>query len=120
MFGKRNNNTDTPQDIKVQFLSNEASEAQCNLIEQTERVIICNGVIDLYPESNEKIKAKKDLESEKEKLLSLAKAYDDAITLYRKALFELAERNTTRHYSCGRRTSQQIIESTYQNFFKRR
>ena len=79
MFFKKKSTTinETIQDRKVKRLSEEKFEAMKRLCDRVENVIVCEGVIALYPEGADKEKAKYDCELQKKMLLASKAVYED-------------------------------------------
>jgi len=111
--------TSTFQDKKLYELQEDRLTAYRRLQERAEKVIICNGAIDLYPEGADKEKAKRDAEKAKYSLLCAIGVYDDLVNQYQRAFDEPYERVTTTYYGRECATSHEIIEKTYKNFYKR-
>ena len=119
LFKKKQAPTDTPQDITVKRLAERRCRAHIDLRERVEKVIICNGAIDLYPEGADKEKAIVDAEAAKFGLLCAIGVFDDLTNQYLRALAEPLERRTTVDYPTNITTSHEIIEMTYRDFYKR-
>lgn len=116
MFGKRKNANPTPTwlDKKIYELNDEWWEAWHRIEDCVDKVIIKNGVIDLYPEGADKKKAIEDAETAKYGLLCAIGAYDDIKRQYNEALKEQGERITTIDYKAHILTSHEIIEKHYE------
>jgi hypothetical protein len=110
---------DTPDDIKLKDIERERCEAIYSLQERAEKVIICNGAIDLYPEGADKEKAKADAEKAKHLLLCAIGHYDDLVRQY-KEVCASPDRNTTAYYGRTIQTSHELIERAYKDFYKRK
>ena len=119
LFKKNKKPIITFQDKKIQELAEDRLRALNTLVERTEKVITCNGVIDLYPEGADKEKAKKDAEEAKFSLLCAIGIFDDLTNRYLEALAEPYERVTTLDYTSKCKTSHEIIEMAYRNFYKK-
>ena len=119
LFKKKQAPTDTSQDITVKRLTEKRLHAFTDLRERAEKVIICNGAIDLYPEGADKEKAIVDAEAAKFGLLCAIGVFDDLTNQYLRALAEPLERRTTVDYPTKITTSHEIIEMTYRDFYKR-
>lgn len=109
---------DTPDDIRLKDIENERCEAFVTLRERAEKVIICNGVIDIYPEGADKEKAKADAEKAKYSLLCAIGHYDDLVRQY-KEVFLSPNRNTTSYYGRALISSHEVIECVYRDFYKK-
>ena len=118
LFKKKNKPTPTFQDKKVYGLQEDRLTAYRRLQERAEKVIICNGAIDLYPEGADKEKAKRDAEKAKFSLLCAIGVFDDLVRQYQTALDEPYERVTTTYYGRECATSHEIIERAYKAFYK--
>lgn len=118
MFGKKKNVVvDTMQDKRVKELRADRYDAWRRVEEATEKVIVCNGVVGLYPDGADKDKAKKDADSAKEGLLAAMAVYDDLRNQYIQAFNSPLERVTTKDWQCIAKTSHEIVEETYKNFY---
>ena len=111
-------NHDTPDDIRLKAIENERCEAIGTLRTRVEKVIICNGAIDLYPEGADKEKAKADAEKAKYSLLCIIGHYDDLVRQYKEVVAS-PNRNTTTHYGRTLQTSHDWIEYCYKSFYKK-
>lgn len=111
-------NLDTPDDIRLKAIENERGEALATLRERAEKVIICNGVINIYPEGADKEKAKADAEKVKYSLLCAIGHYDDLVRQY-KEVFLSPNRNTTAYYGSALISSHELIECVYRDFYKK-
>lgn len=111
-------NQDTPDDIKLKAIENERCEAVGTLRARAEKVIICNGAIDLYPEGADKEKAKEDAEKAKYSLLCAIGHYDDVVRQYKEVVAS-PNRNTTAYYGRTLQTSHEWIEYVYKNFYNK-
>ena len=118
LFKKKKEPTSTPQDIKIEELADKRIIALGTLTERAEKVIICNGAIDLYPEGADKDKAIVEAEAAKFGLLCAIGVFDDLTNQYLTALAEPYERRTTLDYTSNVATSHEIIERSYKNFYK--
>jgi hypothetical protein len=119
IFKKNKKPTSTSQDIKVKELVERRSLAIRTLMERAEKVIICNGVLDLYPEEADKDKAIVEAEAAKFGLLCAIGVFDDLTNQYLTALAEPHERVTTLDYPSHCATSHEIIEMAYRDFYKK-
>lgn len=120
MFGKKKNVVvDTIQDKKIKELRSDRYDAWRRVEEATEKVIVRNGVIDLYPDGADKDKAKRDADSAKVGLLAAMAVYDDLRNQYIQALNAPFERATTKDWHTVAPTSHEIIERTYEKFYKK-
>ena len=118
MFGKKKNVVvDTMQDKRVKELRADRYDAWRRVEEATEKVIVRNGVVDLYPDGADKDKAKRDADSAKEVLLAAMAVYDDLRNQYIQAFNSPLERVTTKDWQCIAKTSHEIVEETYKNFY---
>lgn len=118
MFGKKEKVIETYEDKKAKELNNEIGEAGRVLRERVEKVIICKGVIELYPEGPDKEKAIKDLEQAKYSLLCAIGRYDSALSELKNYLIVTQDKRvTTVYYNANSwSTSHKIIESQYKYF----
>lgn len=112
-------NQDTTLDKKIKALNNERVAAATSLREKAKRVIICNGVIDLYLEGADKEAAKREAEQAKYSLSCAIGHYDDLCRQCREALEEQGERNTTFYFTKNFKTSQFWVKLAYEDFFKK-
>lgn len=119
LFKKKNKPTSTPQDLAVVRLTERRCQALIDLRERAEKVIICNGAVDLYPEGADKEKAIVEAEAAKFGLLCAIGVFDDLTNQYLEALAEPLERRTTLDYSTSVLTSHKVIEMAYRDFYKR-
>jgi hypothetical protein len=120
LFKKKSEPTSTPQDFVVVRLTERRCQALIDLRERAEKVIICNGAVDLYPEGADKEKAIVEAEAAKFGLLCAIGVFDDLTNQYLEALAEPLERRTTLDYSTSVLTSHEVIEMAYRDFYKRR
>lgn len=119
LFNKKTTiNHDTPDDIRLKAIENERSEALAILRERAEKVILCNGVINIYPEGADKEKAKADAEKAKYSLLCAIGHYDDLVRQY-KEVFLSPNRNSTSYYGKTLTSSHELIECVYRDFYKK-
>lgn len=116
MFGKRKNANPTPTwlDEKICELNDEWWEAWHRIEDCVDKIIIKNGVIDLYFEGADKKKAIEDAEKAKYNLLCAIGAYDDVNRQYNEALKEQGKRIVTVDYKPHTLTSHEIIEKHYE------
>lgn len=122
MFGKKNKaNEDT-------FLDKEIRTCVVNLLEfnqiltaKVEKVIIANGVINLYPEgSADRQKAVADAAKAKSSMMNTLANYDNLHATLRRLLATDGERNTTIYWTINRWCeSHEIVENAYRNFFRK-
>lgn len=117
-WNKREETKSTSQDYIVKGFLAQRADAMHDLEERVEEVIICNGVIDLYPEGADKEAAKKKAEKAKELLLCAIGRYDGIVNQYNDALVSTG-RNTTLDYMPIYPNSHALIEDYYKNFYKR-
>lgn len=117
-WNKKEETKSTSQDYVVKGLLGQRQEAMRDLERCVEKVIICNGVIDLYPEGTDKETAKENAEKAKRHLLCAIGRYDDIVNLYNDALRNI-HRNTTLSYMPIPPNSHELIEIYYKNFYKR-
>lgn len=104
-----------PLDREVLDMIQRMQNSKNRLIDATERVIISKGVVELYPEGADKIKAIKDLDTRKDSLLYAIGDYNcklrDLIKIENKKGDEInvpIPKFTNSH---------EIIEFTYRKFF---
>ena len=118
MFGKKEKVIETYEDKKSKELNLEVGKAGRVLRERVSKVIICKGVIELYPEGPDKEKAIKDLEQAKYSLLYAIGRYDSALNEYKNYLVATQDKRVTTVYYDAHSwsTSHQIIESEYKYF----
>ena len=117
-WNKRQETKSTSQDYIVKGFLAQRKDAMYDLEQCVEKVIICNGVIDLYPEGADKEVAKKKAEKAKELLLCAIGRYDGIVNQYNDALVSTG-RNTTLDYMPIYPNSHALIEDYYKNFYKR-
>ena len=117
-WNKREETKSTSQDYIVKGHLAHLEDAMQDLAERVEKVIICNGVIDLYPEGADKEAAKRDAEKAQRLLLCAIGRYDDIVNQYNDALTYTC-RNTTLDYMPIYSNSHALIENYYKNFYKR-
>lgn len=118
MFGK-NKPTCTPLDRLIIDKKQELIDANTYLTSVAERVIIANGVIDLYPEGADKARAIEDAEARKHSLLCAIGAYDGRMQEYNELLKREGARETTTGWTNIFSTSHKIIEIVYRNFWEK-
>lgn len=120
LWSKKEETRSTAQDYVVKGLLGQRQEAMRDLERCVEKVIICNGVIDLYPEGTDKETAKENAENAKRLLLCVMGRYDDIVNQYNDAL-KNTHRNTTLNYMpiLDSGSSDALIEIYYKNFYKR-
>ena len=110
---------ETFQDKEIKRLSEEKFEAMRYLRDRVENVIVCEGVIALYPEGADKEKAKHDCELQKKMLLASIGHYDDVRRQYIEACMSDLPRITTKGWRVTTSTSHEIIEQCYKEFYKK-
>lgn len=120
MFKRKKKETKTFLDNRIITINNDRLEAYRRLTERTEDVIVAQGVVDLYPDGADKEKAIKDLASKKIKLLCAIGVYDSLRNEFYRALEEPFERIYTINFNTHTKTSHEIIEEAYKNFYKRK
>lgn len=118
MFGK-NKPICTPLDRLIMDKNQELIDAKTYLMSAAERVIIANGVIDLYSEGADKARAIEDAEARKYSLLCAIGAYDGRMQEYRDLLKREGKRETTVGWTNIFSTSHEIIEIVYRNFWEK-
>lgn len=118
MFGK-NKSACTPLDRLIMNKNQELVDAKTYLMPVAERVIIANGVIDLYPEGADKARAIEDAEARKHSLLCAIGAYDGRMQEYNDLLKREGAREITANWTNNFSTSHKIIEIAYRNFWKK-
>ena len=116
MFGKKKIE-DTPQDVIVKGLRSECNRLTMRIRECAIHVIVCNNVIDLYPEGADRERAMADAQTAKEMLITTIGEYDNAKNQYHKSLQSI-NRNTTIYYS-PMAPSHTLVERVYEGFQKR-
>ena len=105
----------TSLDGEVLDMIQRMQNSKNRLIDATERVIISKGVVELYPEGADKIKAIKDLDTRKYDLLS---AIGDYNSKFRDLIKIENKRGDKINVSIPKFTnSHEIIEFTYRKFF---
>ena len=119
MFKKKNEKRSTRQDIFVENYQARRCEALIELRECTEKVIVRSGVINLYLDGADKDKVVKDLEKAKILLLCAIGKYDSTGRDLNEALESKEPRVTTLHYSKAWKTSHEVIEEVYKEFYKK-
>jgi hypothetical protein len=121
LFNKKKSNfdTDTALDKKIKALHAERLATANVIKERAKRIIICNGVIDLYPEGADKEAAKQSAERAKHLLLCSIGHYDDIRRQYLEALAENGERNTTYYLTKECKTSHEWVDMAYEEFWKK-
>lgn len=117
-WNKREEKKSTSQDYVVKGFLAQRADAMHDLEKRVEKVIICNGVIDLYPEGADKEAAKRDAEKAKELLLCAIGRYDGIVNQYNAALTSTC-RITTLAYMPIPPNSHTLIEDYYKKFYKR-
>lgn len=118
MFGK-NKPACTPLDRLIIDKKQELIDANTYLTSVAERVIIANGVIDLYPEGADKARAIEDAEAHKHSLLCAIGAYDGRMQEYNELLKREGAREMTTGWVNEFSTSHKIIEIVYRNFWEK-
>ena len=121
MFFKKKSTTisETNQDRLIKRLSEEKFEAMQTLCDRVENVIVSEGVIALYPEGADKEKAKHDCELQKKMMLASIGHYDSIRNDYIEACMTDSLRISTAGWRSSSKTSHEIIEECYKNFYKR-
>lgn len=119
MFSNKKNNQPTALDNRISAKHGELVEAKSRLMNAAVKVIIANGVIDLYPEGADKDHAIKDAEDRKYSLLCAIGAYDSLRRDYNELLKKMEERKTTLGYPTTYCSSHEVIEMAYRNFWKK-
>lgn len=122
MFDKKNKaNEDTFLDNEIRSCVNSLKEFNNILTTKVEKVIVANGVIDLYPEgSADKQKAIADAAKAKNSMVNTLAHYDNLHATLRRLLTTDGERNTTIYWTIDRWSeSHEIVEYAYRNFFRK-
>ena len=122
MFGKKNKiNENTFLDKEIRTCVNSLREFNQMLTAKVEKVIIANGVIDLYPEgSADKRKAIADAAKAKNSMVNTLANYDNLYATLRRLLTANGERNTTIYWTIDRWSeSHEIVEYAYRNFYRK-
>lgn len=122
MFGKNNKaNEDTFLDKEIRSCVNSLREFNQLLTAKVEKVIIANGVIDLYPEGSvDKQKAIANAARVKNDMGKTMANYDKLYATLRRLLVTDGERNTTIYWTIDRWCeSHEIVENAYRNFFRK-
>lgn len=89
-----------------------------NLKNQVIKVIICKGVIDLYPDGADQKAAIKDFEYNQQYLLNKIALYDDARKTYVNVLEKYQAEGVALNY-VKPFTSHEIVEEAYRRFFEK-
>ena len=122
MSGKKNKaNEDTFLDKEIRTCVNSLREFNQMLTAKVEKVIIANGVINLYPEgSADRQKAVADAAKAKSSMVNTLANYDNLYAVLRRLLAVNDERNTTTYWTIDRWSeSHEIVENTYRNFYRK-
>ena len=122
MSGKKNKaNEDTFLDKEIRTCVNSLREFNQMLTAKVEKVIIANGVINLYPEgSADRQKAVADAAKAKSSMVNTLANYDNLYAILRRLLAVNDERNTTTYWTIDRWSeSHEIVENTYRNFYRK-
>lgn len=122
MFGKKNKvNEDTFLDKEIRTCVNSLREFHQMLAAKVEKVIVANGVIDLYPEgSADRRKAIADAAKAKNSMVNTLANYDNLHATLRRLLATDGERNTTIYWTIDRWSeSHEIVEYAYRNFYRK-
>lgn len=122
-FGKKSKSDfESAADSRYRPMWYAVQEERDRLEECVEKVIVCNGVISLYPDGPDKKAAEYDAMQARRSLLCAIGAYDGR----RNELREWYKVNKNdlcalAHWDAFRwRTSHELIEEFYKNFFKKR
>ena len=119
LFSKYHGVEPTLYDEKRKDLHIELLEKQSWLEKCTKRVIVKNGVINLYPEGADKEAAKNESEKAKKTLLAAIGSYDGIrIDILRYIKEHTDSFVTTTEWPLDYITSHEIIERTYARFFQ--
>lgn len=122
MFGKKNKaNEDTFLDKEIRTCVVSLLEFNQMLTARVEKVIVANGVIDLYPEGSvDKQKAIANAARVKNDMGKTMANYDKLYATLERLLTIDDERNTTIGWMIDRwSTSYEIVENAYRNFFRK-
>ena len=122
MFGKKNKaNEDTFLDKEIRTCVNSLREFNNILTTKVEKVIVANGVIDLYPEgSADKQKAIADAAKAKNSMVNTLANYDNLHATLRRLLTTDGERNTTIIWTNHSRLERhETVEYEYRNFYRK-
>lgn len=122
MFGKKNKaNEDTFLDKEIRNCVDTLIGFNQLLTARVEKVIIANGVINLYPEgSADRQKAVADAVKAKSSMMNTLANYNNLHATLRRLLATNGERNTTIYWTIDRWSeSHEIVENTYRNFFRK-
>ncbi len=110
-------------DHKRNQLRSKVLCAAIHLEERVERVIVCQHVIDLYPDGPDKERAEKDLEYARYSMICAIGTYDDVrseLTRYVKDHRSEFVTTANNDGSRGEYTSHNVVEDTWRRFYKRR
>lgn len=118
MFNKKEKIIDTQTDLMLKEKNSKLSDIRFDLKTAVAKVIVTNGVIELYPEGADKEKAKKTAENKKMIMLSLIGKYDDLKNQLNE-LLKREDRNTTKDWINYTITSHEIVENVYEDFFNK-
>lgn len=118
-WNKREEKKSTSQDYVVKGFLAQRADAMHDLEKRVEKVIICNGVIDLYPEGADKEAAKRDAEKAKELLLCAIGRYDGIVNQYNAALTRTCRNTTLAYMPIPPGSSHALVEDYYKKFYKR-
>lgn len=122
MFNNRKEiNKRTGGDVFLLKIQDEIHEAKFTLEAAARKVIICIGVVDLYPEGADKDLARQDAEKAKLSLRAAIGVYDRLVSDYQSQLrtYPKEERTITCNWTYSRfDNSHKIVEEFYEGYWK--
>lgn len=117
MLFKKKQTEENGKEKYLTTLANKVIEEGAGLEKLVIKVIICKGVIDLYPNGADQKAAIKDFEHNQQYLLNKIAFYDDARQIYVNTLKKYQAEGIGLNY-VKPFTSHEIVEETYKRFFK--
>lgn len=119
LFKKKVQTENDGKEKYLESLVDKIIQKEEDLEDQVIKVIICKGVIVLYPDGPDKRAAIKDYEHSQQYLLNRIALYDNARQIY----ISVLEKYQAEGIGLNRvkpLTSHEIVEETYRRFFKTR
>lgn len=118
MLFKKKQTEENGREKYLTTLLDKLIKEEIKLENQAIKVIICKGVIDLYPDGADQKAAIKDFENNQQYLLNKIALYDNARQTYINILEKYQAEEVGLNY-VKPLTSHEIVEKTYKRFFEK-
>ena len=119
LFKKKQSTKENEKEKYLTTLLLKVIEEKTRLKKRVEKVIVCKGVIDLYPDGADQKAAIKDFEHSQQCLLNQIAFYDDSRQTFIKTLVKYQAEGVGLNW-VKPLTSHEIVEETYKEFFGKR